>query len=157
MPEAVRVGLPITHDPIFPDRCVVCLRERPWAGVTLWISNALGVWALSGPRRRVRFPACRRCAWRVRLGRLGATGIFLAICVVALGIQRKFFPGLSGMTAKAVGAGIAVAIGVPLLLWQIFRAAPVDMTRFGDSLIYEFRDPDYAREFARRNGARTGV
>lgn len=49
--------------------------------------------------------------------------------------------------------GTALVCLLPWYLWEIFFPPPFDMTAYADSVDYEFRDAEYAEEFALLNKA----
>ena len=56
---------------------------------------------------------------------------------------------------KAITIATAVASYVPIFFWQLRRPLPFDVTQTAKSVIYEFADREYAREFAYLNSIRT--
>lgn len=144
--------------PRFPERCVVCLRERVHGTLQVktrastWASRWLYGWLIAlfvARRVVVDAPACPPCVDRFKRGRryrwLLTWGLALATYVVArsaLDLDR----GPARLTA--VGAwGIGWVVGLVLL-----RSA-IEVEVEGDQATYTFAHPPYAVEFARLNDA----
>jgi hypothetical protein len=58
---------------------------------------------------------------------------------------------LSGWAKRGVIALIVAMSTLPLILWNVFRPPPFDVTAFVESVDYDFRDSLYATEFAKLN------
>jgi hypothetical protein len=53
-------------------------------------------------------------------------------------------------TARAF---FAIACASPLILWHLIFPPPIDVTAYSQSVVYDFRDAEYAQEFAALNDA----
>lgn len=154
MPLSTDVKLPKSHPAIFPDRCVACGIESP--GATYRAStNAIGWWTLAlwhfGRRFTVAVPACERCRTRMRRQRglqLAVNVVVIAAGAVAAGSLLQEY---HGPIKRWLMLGIVLACLLPVILWETWFPRPFDMTAFTDTVDYEFRDPDYAAEFAAMN------
>ena len=58
-----------------------------------------------------------------------------------------------GPLKKWLAMGLALACLAPVFLWEALRPAAIDLTAYADSVDYEFRDADYAHEFAALDNA----
>ena len=81
MPLSTDVNLPKAHAAVFPDRCVRCDCDPGGNSIRIW-THSIGWWTalfwMFGRGFAVRIPACRRCALRIRLQRVGGTIAILA-------------------------------------------------------------------------------
>jgi hypothetical protein len=71
--------------------------------------------------------------------------------VAGLLVARELLGSYEGPLRKWIAVGIALLCMTPLLLWQLFFPPPLDLTATSSTVEYEFRDRDYAAEFARLN------
>jgi hypothetical protein len=98
-------------------------------------------------------PACASCGWRIRCQRVG--GILLTL-VVAAAFLFFVWPLLDDFVArpirKWVAMGLIFVCLAPYFLWETFFPPSIDITAFPDNVDYEFRDEEYAHEFAALNG-----
>lgn len=151
MPLSTDIRLPKSHAPVFPDRCVVCGVHAP--GGTLRIgTNAIGWWTLAlwsfGPRFSVEVPACERCRNRLWRGRVIRVTVITVLALAGAGVALYLLQGHQGPWKKWIAMGIALVCVAPAVVWQIFFPPPVDLTAYSKTVDYEFRDPQYALEFA---------
>ena len=155
MPLSTDVNLPRNHVARYPDRCVRC--EAPSEGKTLRLwTHTVGWWTvvlwIFGRGFSTRVPACHSCSWKIRAQRLG--GLLLTIMIAALFL---FFvwPYLEGAVApslrKWVAMGLILICLAPLFIREVLWPPAICITAFKDSVDYEFRDGDYAEEFAELN------
>ncbi len=149
------VNLPITHQPAFPDRCIVCGVKGPQAtiGFSAVKNEAQGPrWRLPfGRRYTVNIPSCRRCAARLRRRRLLITVVGAAYAVVSLSYAVYFFGWYHGPFKKWLTVGVGLACLIPFFLLMILFRPPVELTASDTTVQYRFRDVDYAKEFAAMN------
>lgn len=148
------VRLPKTKAPDFPKLCVACNAVAPRASVRMFTS-AIGWWTALfafGAIHRVDIPACQVCArrlWWTRLFRFLVT----VLCIsVGVGIADHLTRGMRWR--KLICLGGALLALLPWLVWQAIFPAAVDMTAYEKTIDYEFRDRDYAEEFAALNGGK---
>ena len=47
--------------------------------------------------------------------------------------------------------GLILVCLAPYILWEMFFPPAIDITAYSESIDYEFRDPDYAFDFAELN------
>ena len=47
--------------------------------------------------------------------------------------------------------GLSLVCLAPYILWEIFFPPAIDITAYSESIDYEFRDSDYAFDFAELN------
>lgn len=155
MPFSTDINLPKTYKAKFPDKCVVCGRPSPDSTVRL-ITGAIGWWSWLlwhfGKPFTVVAPACRKCAWRLHARRFASLAMTVALCVVAV---ELFGPMVSASVShgwrKWVMMGLALVCLAPLILYETVFPHPFNITAYGESVDYEFRDPARAREFAELN------
>jgi hypothetical protein len=155
MALSIDVTLPRSQTPVFPDRCVACGFPFPEGFIRVG-TNSIGWWTIllwtHGTRFSVEVPACETCRRKMirqRWGRLTVGGIFVAVgvgvAVYVLGSSlRKPF-------RRWVGLGVALLCMLPWFVWELVFPRPIDLTAFAHSVNYEFRDEDYAEEFAELN------
>lgn len=97
-------------------------------------------------------PACSGCGWRIRIQRTG--GFFLTLAI-GTAVMFLVWPYLDDFVARSlrkwVAMGLALASISPYIFWETFFPPSIDITAFSDSVEYEFRDSDYAHEFAALN------
>jgi len=97
-------------------------------------------------------PACAGCAWRIRFQRVG--GLMLTLAVAAL-FMVFVWPNIDDFVATAIRKWVAMGLIfvclAPYLLWETFFPPSIDITAYTESVDYEFRDSDYASDFAALN------
>ena len=155
MPLSTDVNLPKDHQTRFPDKCVVCGCPSPGSTVRL-ITGAIGWWTWLlwhfGKPFSVVAPACRKCAWRLHGRRFASLLLTVALCVVAL---ELVWPLVAGSVSRGLRnlamMGLALICLAPLILYEAFFPHPFNITAYRESVDYEFRDPERAREFAELN------
>jgi hypothetical protein len=156
---SIDVRLSTTAVPRFPDRCVGCGADAPGRVVTVWAWR-VPIWVLLTGialfftrARRTKVPACRRCGWRLRFRRLFETGAMIALVVAGMGLAARFSPQAPKLLRKvALIVGAVVGL-LPYVYWVATHPAAFDVTLERDAVVYEFRDPLYAMEFAGLNEA----
>ena len=154
MPASTDVNLPKSHFPLFPNRCVACGADHP--AVTYRAgTNAIGWWMLAfwsfGRRFTVEIPSCEPCRDRMRRQRwlqFAVNGVVIAASVVVAG---SLFQWYQGPFKRWLMLGTVLVFLIPVMLWETFFPRAFDMTAYASTVDYEFRDPDYAAEFARLN------
>ena len=72
---------------------------------------------------------------------------------VVAGVVLAFWllASYKGFGRKWLAAAITLIFCTPYFLWEVFWPRPADITAYSDTVDYEFRDPDYAAEFAELN------
>jgi hypothetical protein len=156
MPLSHDIDLPRRHDPAYPDRCVVCNAPTPDAILVARATDTLPLaWLLPLRRRALATPpACTPCGVRYRRRRRTRRLIEIAFIVAAVIVVINLIPrGTPGR--KAISLAIVMVSYIPLFVWQLRRPLPFDVTQTSKSVIYEFADRAYAREFAYLNSIRT--
>ena len=76
-----------------------------------------------------------------------------------MGIAAAFmffaWPYIDDFVARSIRKLVAVVLILvclaPYFLWELFFPPSIDITAFSDSVDYEFRDEEYAYEFAALN------
>lgn len=149
-----RVDIPKTQTPAFPDRCVECGQESP--GTTLTYSASTSAWKplkeplWKGWKQEV--PVCEGCKGALRrgewLGRLvfaASIAVTLSILLLMLSFSPTFADGWVGYVV------LFAAIAVPLLVGQAIFTPSIEFSGFAERLVFNFRSPDYAEEFAALN------
>jgi len=154
MPISTDVNLPKSQLPFFPDRCVACGADAPDASYRVG-TNAIGWWTLAfwsfGRRFRVDVPACDSCrdrmcrAWWLRLA------VNAVVVAIGVGLALYLLRWYQGPFKRWFALGIALICLLPVILWEVFFPRPIDLTAYADTVDYEFRDPEYAEEFAELN------
>ena len=148
---AFTVCLPKTRVPEFPKLCVACHAVAPSASVRMFTS-AIGWWTAFfafGSIHRVDVPACKPCAGRLWRGRLFRFLVTILCIGVGIGVADHFASGMRWRRAIVlVSAFVAL---LPWIVWQALVPAALDITAYENTVDYDFRDPDYAGEFASLN------
>lgn len=149
-----RVETPKTQTPVFPDRCVECGEAAP--GATLTCTSSTSAWKplreplWKGWKQEV--PVCEGCKGALRRGKWLGRLVFAASIAVTLSVlfvMFTFSPSFAdGWTGYAVMFG---AIAVPLLVGQAIFTPSIEFSGFADRLVFNFRSPDYAKEYAALN------
>lgn len=151
MPLSTDIRLPKTWRPVFPDRCVACGRESPGGSVRV-ATYAIGWWTYLlwgfGPRFAVDVPACDDCRRRLIRQRRLRLAVCVVLAAVGISIASALLGSLRGLANRWAAMGIALLCLGPWFAWEIFFPRPIDLTAHADSVDYEFRDADYARDFA---------
>jgi hypothetical protein len=155
MPFSTDVNLPKSHKARFPNKCVVCGRPSPESTVRL-ITGSIGPWTWLlwhfGTPFTVKAPACTVCGWRLQVLRLTSLLVTIGACVVAIVVV---WPMVSDRVPRAARKWIVMGIALislsPYFLYHTFFPPPFDITAYGDSVDYEFRNADLACEFAELN------
>lgn len=148
------VTLPRSVVPRFPNRCVRCNFEGPSGRVRLTTHGGWPRWPWWWWTRRVsvEVPCCFRCHTAIRRQRwlrtIGTTAAFL----VAAGITWSYVGELPRPYRRWAALGWGLIFLAPLIGLDIFFPPVVDITAHADTVDYEFRDPQFAREFAQQNG-----
>lgn len=149
------VNLPRSHRAVFPDKCVVCGTSEPGATLRL-ITGTLGWWTWLlqwfGKPFIVTVPACRVCAWKLRVVRLGSWVIVLGMMSF---VYWVVWPHLDPAIPQALRRWMIVMLTIVCLLPQmlvgVFFPHAFDVTAHPDSVDYEFADKQLAAEFATSN------
>ena len=148
------VNLPKDHEPVFPSRCVRCGEDPLGEQIKLTTQSVswLGVLFLGGKFFSIQVPACMPCGYRIRFQRIGswvATLVLVTVCLVLLWpLVSKLVPLAFRRWFIAIFAMICI---LPQIVWEIVFPPAFDFTAFKKSVDYEFRDVDYAAEFAALN------
>lgn len=156
MPLSTDVNLPRKHAAKFPSRCVRCGTDPADGIVRLW-THTIGWWTwvfwVLGRGFTTHVPACAGCSWRIRFQRVGSFVITLAVAALFLFLA---WPYLNDLVARPLRKWVAMALMLvclcPYFLWEVFFPPSIDITAYSESVDYEFRDADYAYEFAELNG-----
>ncbi len=141
--------------PVYPTRCVVCSKDSPEAHLA--ISAWEGYWWTFSAKTRAFAspPACSACRDHFRRSRLARFLIALAIMAVALIVIRVLIPdGWTRRERRLASFGIgAVAVVAWILVYFIRPLAFALSQPAKNSVVYEFKNAEFAHEFARLNNA----
>lgn len=160
MPARLRcyAWLPRNVPPRFPDRCIRCFEPRPDRHVTLWVtSSPMLAWVvpialLFSKVTRVRMPACRRCAWKMRFRRMGSVAAMLALVTLAFGLVHALGKDWHRLLRRLGSAVAAIAFLIPFWLLEMRFPPPLILTIEEERLKYEFDLFEFAYEFRELNG-----
>lgn len=164
MPLSTDVTLPIDHRPEWPSRCVRCGQDEP-TDVFRFRASRVGFDQLItlnfaiGSRPTIEAPACPDCAKalrrarRLRLFLIWPAYIILGIAVLYTLDKLGWIP--HGPYRKWIMTGIVLLAVFPFMIWEGSHPAIVGATARHKKLDYEFRDPEYAENFAELNDAET--
>lgn len=159
MPLASTVRLPRDVEPVVPDHCCACLRERPGDEYelrhkrsSLW--HYFFPWLLLGERtvrRRVRM--CSECRLAtIRMRRWRGAGILLVAALAVVAVAGWMPLGASNRQWRKILVLVVAAVALaPLVAWQVLRPPPFDLTVGKDSIEYEFANARYAELFRAAN------
>jgi hypothetical protein len=155
------VKLMRTDTPTFPDRCVVCKKERPGTTtlVTSWNAShgsILDGWHAVSP------PACSGCGWRLffRSWLLNGFLIFLALLIgIPCGILAVLAVGHEWAPEEKPAwwwwvVGVAVGMVPAVLMYALARAFPLAFSIDHDDtfVTYCFSDQHEGEQFGAANG-----
>jgi hypothetical protein len=148
------VNLPKAQKPVFPNRCVACGAHEPAATYRAG-TNAIGWWTLAvwsfGARFTVEVPACEPCRARMRRQRWVQLAVNLAVIAAGFGVAGALLRWYEGPLKRWLMLGIVLVCLLPVMLWEELFPRPFDMTAYSGTVDYEFRDTDYATDFAALN------
>ncbi len=157
---AARVVLPFDQTPSFPARCLGCdelLPKRKWtppSGVSPFAGNAQ-YYGNHGMLPPIEIPVCDICYDHMpgRTQELsGWIASYLAPLLLACASLFFYTVQLYALTALT-GAACLVWIFIAMrAVWVVDHSTLFDLQASkNDTLIYYFRDPEYATEFNRLN------
>lgn len=167
MPTSTDIKLPKSQPPAFPERCVACglpapgttYRARVGAG-EFWTAAFWGF----GRAFAVDVPACESCIGRMRRQRYLRAAAFVAATAVGIvagiyvgdALFREFRKPWRRWLVKLTAVAVWFACCLPVFLFEVFSPRPLSLSESADAIEYEFRDAEYAREFAALNGVSLG-
>jgi hypothetical protein len=121
------------------------------------VTHSIGWWTLAfwsfGSLFWAEVPACRRCRGRMIRRRWIGVAVDLVVAAIGVSIGLAIFRAYAKLAQKWLILPVALACYLPVWLWETFVPKPIALTAYADTVDYEFRDADYAREFAELNGA----
>jgi hypothetical protein len=155
MAISTTINLPKTHEPRFPNRCVVCGHENPSSRVRI-ITGTVGWWTwllwMFGKPFVVKAPSCQVCAWKLHARRLISVLVILGCTAIVFYI---IWPHVKGFVPHSIRRwamlGLVIVCMLPYFVIEAFFAKPFDVTAYSDSVDYDFTLQDYANEFAGLN------
>lgn len=143
--------------PAFPEKCVGCGEPKPDRHVTLWTMST-SWWVIVYPfaylfskATKVRFPACRKCSWKIRFRRMISTAVMLALIAAAIALVHPWVKGWPKLLQRLAIGGAALVVLVPWALWEVHYPAAVTLDLDDDRIRYEFREIEFAAEFRMMN------
>ena len=148
------VKLPRSYTPTFPDQCIACGELAP-GGFLEVSTQTVGLFTLitlhPGSRFSANVPACPICAQFLRRRKRFRTLLTWGLAIVGVAIAFYILKSYHGIWRRWIAAAIAFPCCLPLIIWETLRPLPIDLTAFGKSIDYEFRDRAYAYAFAELN------
>lgn len=151
MPISTDVSLPRSYEPKFPERCVRC-GDDPMGRTVRLRSPILEWWTLLIWFARghvVQAPACYECGRRIRWQRRGGLLLTMVVAVLVLAFVWPFFDDfVARAIRKWLAMGLILVCLVPYFVWETFFPPAIDITAYPERVSYEFRDHEYARDFA---------
>ncbi len=105
-----------------------------------------------GKRFSVAVPACAGCdraivgSLRFRTAR--RVVLSLSAAFLALWLMESY----EGPARRWAAMGVALAILLPMFVWEAFRPAPFEITPHPKTVVYEFTNGSYAQQFTELNG-----
>ena len=155
MPLSTDVNLPRNHTAIYPQRCIRCGDDSVAKTIRLW-THTLGWWTWAlwvlGVGFRTDVPVCSRCGWKIRFQKIGGVVLTMLIAAAFLTFAWPYIRDVvpRPFSKWAALIGIFLCLG-PYFLWEIIFPPAIDVTAYSESVDYEFRDAEYAMEFAELN------
>lgn len=158
MRERRFITLPSDTPPSFPGRCPACGDSSP-AEIDVATARAfhpghLVLCFFMGRKMRLEIPYCTQCLWTVQRHRRWRSLTCLAGVVAAIALAAYVRRWVPSAHQNLVYVGAAFVALTPAFLWRGFAQPPVEATIEPDGIRFEFRDADYAGEFAGQNGLR---
>lgn len=149
-----RVDIQKAQEPVFPDRCVNCGTASP--GESMSIKGALsGNTPLREDvfkRWRAEVPCCRGCQGAVRRHRFIAKLLFGASVVAALFLLLIIVTIWPGITDSwLIYVAILSSVAIPGAIVQSIHVPQIELTPSDERLIFEFKNHDFASQFAELN------
>ena len=154
MPLSTDISLPRSHTPIFPDRCVACGFPQPDHFIRVG-TNTIGWWTIAlwipGTRYSRLSSGLRKLSAADEPAAVGQNGWFRIFVVVGVAVAAYLLGSLRGPLKRWLALGIALLCMVPWFAWELVYPRPVDLTAYSSTVTFEFRDEDYADDFASLN------
>jgi hypothetical protein len=148
------VNLPKAQKPVFPNRCVACGAHAPGATYRAG-TNAIGWWTVAlwtfGRRFTAEVPACEPCLARMRRQRWVQLAVNVVAIVIGVTVAGALLQWYEGPLKRWLMMGVALVCLLPVFVWEELVPRPFDLTAYSNTVDYEFRDSDYAIEFALLN------
>lgn len=112
----------------------------------------MSIFGIPGHRFSVQVPTCRKCVRRYQIGTIVRLLVYFAAAGAALFVAWYFLNVVVPVRHWKL-AVFAVVTTAAVLFFAVsaFFSPVVDITLESDSVIYEFRDAEYARHFADLN------
>jgi hypothetical protein len=143
---------------MFPDRCA--FSSLPCGTATI------GFLTRDGMRRRAllagwyytRVPCRKELKWRVNLARAWrfCRTVFVGLGSMAL-TAYLLYPTLKGAALGLSSLGVTVVCLIAVVVWEKTHPPAFNIAVHGDMVDFEFLDYEYARDFAKLNGATSDV
>jgi hypothetical protein len=73
--------------------------------------------------------------------------------LIGVAVAASLLLWYRGPFKRWIAMGIALACMLPYFLWEVIAPRPIDLTAYTETVDYEFRDAEYAEEFAALNQA----
>ena len=158
MPLSTDVKLSKDVQPVFPDRCVSCDRDQPDENIKI-CTHSIGwhtllFWSF-GKRFCVNVPVCFQCKKSMRMQRFFSLLINFLFIVIGVYVAVYLLDSYEGSFKKWLVMGIAVICILPLITWEIFFPPSIELTAYSETVDYQFKNSDYAEEFAEFNDSFT--
>lgn len=151
------VELSAEHQPLFPDRCLVCGREQPGdsASFTAVLNAYKPLDEEMFKSHQAALPVCTGCKPKLRRSRwIGKLVIGVGTVVASVLILILSQLELAWFTGWKSYAVIGVLLLGPLLVASMIYTAHFDFSPFERRVHYDFRDRGYAEAFAELNGSK---
>lgn len=155
MLQSYAIGLPFSHPPKFPKRCVGCRAENPMAVIRA--SETIGGWFAwitfrPSTRHTVHAPACVKC---YRLNRLHRVLFWFIVLLALLAIHYWFWPVIRPRIAAPLqSSSLCVLVIVclsPLFVVDAFIPRIFSISLCKEGIDYEFRSMMMAFLFIAQN------
>lgn len=157
MPMSTDVNLPKSQIPVFPDRCVACGQTQPGDSIRV-CTHAIGWWTGAlwafGSRFCVDVPACYSCRIEMRRQKWSRRIITWGFAAIGVAVAVYLLAEYHGPFKRWLTLGIALLCLLPLIVWETLFPPPLDLTAYSNTVDYEFRDAEYATEFAALNNGK---
>lgn len=147
------VNLAKDRVPVFPDRCIVCGADP--RGTTLgFATRSIGWWSVLhcfGRKHRASVPTCPECVGDLKTQRRVRELVIWIFILLGILAAVWLMAEYKGPFKRWIMIGIALTAAMPYAIWESFYPRVFDMTAYSSTVDYEFKNAEYAGDFARLN------
>ena len=154
MPQAYTCTLHVDDMVQFPDQCVMCGKAHPGATHRYTVRQGLSLSRI-GSWWQFHVPCCKRCGWRLDIGRVLRGARVLLITAAVAGPAAWLLYHYTSLREPALGWAIFGFICAGIMVgavWEIFHPPEFALEVAGKTVSFHFRSRERAEEFAAANG-----